>query len=363
MNRIPRISFSVLLCLLGLCVWNCKDDDDNGDGNAYMEGILTHDLPSHIAASTAYTFHATGITKPTDTEGLSYLWVAPGFTPDTCKTAEFTCISPSTKGTFTMSLTVSCEGYNASYASPSPITIVVDTLFFESLSGLARGSETIIDPRDGQQYDIRAYGATEWFVQNLNWAGAGHPYGKIEALGAPLGRIYSWNEAVQGQTAANGPGQGPQGVCPQGWSLPTNEDWAELASHVAQKNLGFLDNWDGLANALCAYAKLNEDYIWPYSPRSEKDNAAEWNGLPGGRSSNNGNRYTGYKEYGFWWSASQANANEAYYRYVYYDNNQVPYHAIDKESFGASVRCVRLVVPPLSDEDEDEDEEGNEGDK
>ena len=342
MNRIPRIAFPAILCLVSLCVWNCKKDKDDGSSSEYMEGSLTHDLPTHITAATAYTFTATGVTKPTEEEGLTYLWVAPGFTPDTCRTAVFSCISPSEKGTYTMSLTASHEDYNSTYGTPSLITIVVDTVFFESLSGLARGAETITDPRDGQQYDVRAYGSLEWFVQNLNWAGAGYPYGKIDALSVPFGRIYSWKEASQAQ-ATSGLGQGPQGVCPPGWSLPTNEDWAELASYVSQREIGFFENWDGLANPLCAYAKLNDDYIWPYSPRSEKDNAAEWNGLPGGRSSHNGNRYTGYKEYGFWWSASEANPAEAYYRYVYYDNNQLPYHAIDKESFGASVRCVRLV--------------------
>jgi len=110
-------------------------------------------------------------------------------------------------------------------------------------------------------------------------------------------------------------------------------------------SLSFFDNWAQIADPLCAYAKLNGAYLWPYSPRNTKSNKAAWNGLPGGNSVNYGNNYGNYGYFGFWLSATEADEDNGYYRYINYDVNQFPYHQTDKSSFGASVRCVRLINP------------------
>jgi len=316
-----------------------------------MVGRTIHNVPTYLYKSRSYTFTVSGITEPAEEE-LNYTWVAIGFAPDSCFTSTFTSTSPEKTGTYIMSVTIWHDDY---YSGGAVVPIhIIDSTHFRSLSGILRGTDSIADPRDGAIYHTRMYGELEWFVQNLNWAGAGYPYSKEEALGTPLGRLYSWNEAASGIAggktpgiAATGLGQGPQGVCPPEWSVPTNEDWAHLAT-VINKGvpLSFFDNWNNIADPLCAYAKLNENHLWPYSPRNLKSNSAAWNGLPGGNSTNYGNNYGNKNNYGFWLSSSEADANNGYYRYIYYDTNQFPYHFTDKGSFGASVRCVRLAIDP-----------------
>jgi len=333
-----------------LSLSSCKKKGDEAEDKESMTGSLVHHVPPFLYKSRTYTYTASGITAP---EGISFRWVASNFIPDSCDVRTYTFSTPETVGTYSLSLTASYEGYYSTY-SVQTVT-VIDSLFFDCITGLTIGEDSIIDPRDGAIYHTRTYGALEWFVQNLGWAGAGNAYSKAEALGTPFGRLYSWNEAVtgisgslrngSGQPAAgsNGLGAGPQGVCPPGWSVPTNEDWAHLATVVnGGAPLSFFDSWENIADPLCAYAKMNEEYIWPYSPRNTKSNKAFWNGLPSGNSTNYGNNYANVGLYGFWLSSSDADADNGYYRYVNYDINQFPFHHTDKNTFGAAVRCVRL---------------------
>jgi hypothetical protein len=46
--------------------------------------------------------------------------------------------------------------------------------------------------------------------------------------GNTLGAIYSWSAAVNGQDSINPELEPIQGVCPDGWHLPSDGDWKEL---------------------------------------------------------------------------------------------------------------------------------------
>ena len=332
----------------------CKKKEEETATKESMTGTLLLNVPSYLYKSRTYTFTASGITEPE--VGVTYKWVATGFTPDTCFTQSVTFTTPDENGDYSITVIASYDDYYDKSAAQT--VVIIDSLHFECLSDIIPGSNYIEDPRDGTIYHTRVYGDVEWFVQNLCWGGAGSVFSKIEALSTPFGRLYSWNEATSGVAGGETPGvagaglgKGPQGVCPPGWSVPTNEDWAHLATVVnGGVPLSFFDSWDHIADPLCAYAKLNGVNIWPYSPRNNKSNTAAWNGLPAGNSLNNGSNYANSRLYGFWLSSSEADADNGYYRYIHYDFDQVPYHHTDKRNFGASVRCVRIIVDEFIDE-------------
>ena len=83
--------------------------------------------------------------------------------------------------------------------------------------------------------------------------------------------------------------------------------------------------------------------MWPYSPDNEHTNDFGWNALPMGYTRNNHTEFEAVGDYGFWWSASEKNSDQAYYRYIYKDLSSFPMNYTSKTDFGASVRCVRIA--------------------
>lgn len=348
MTKSTRIIAVCCVCMSTLLLDACKKKEPEPEYKDYMTGALKHNIPGYLYKDRSYTFTVSGITSPTEEEGVAYSWSANEFAPGSEEGTVYTCLSPVQTGTYSITVTASCQEYYDTQVTVS--VIVIDTLYEACLTDIAAGMDAIMDPRDQHAYQTRTYGPLEWFVQNLNWAGAGNPYAQTEALSAPYGRLYSWNEATGGR-AATGLGQGTQGVCPPGWSVPTNEDWVTLAIEInGGAPLDFFDSWDHIADPLCVYAKINDVYVWPYSPRNTKSNKAGWNGLPGGNGTNYGKNYGNLGNYGFWLSSSEADADNGYYRYIHYDFDQFPYHATNKDTFSASVRCVRLVQEPQEPE-------------
>ncbi|WP_295039337.1 FISUMP domain-containing protein [uncultured Fibrobacter sp.] len=94
---------------------------------------------------------------------------------------------------------------------------------------------TITDARDGQQYKTVEFDGVTWLAQNLNYAIENLNYvtvggvadsgvGSQCVLNSPhycniSGRIYSWDAA--------------KNVCPEGWRLPSNDDFMLLLSTVS----------------------------------------------------------------------------------------------------------------------------------
>ena len=337
MNRIFYF-FSAIVIISLLSLPSCKKEEEEPDLKPTIIGDPSFQLPAYVKTKSVWDLVATGIKE---SEKVEYLWLCPDFTKDTIKGPKATITFPDSLGVFSVKLVAKKEGYYDKTFIQYVTTI--DSNPGASLTGITRGMDSIVDIRDNHQYYTAKIGKLEWFTQNLNWAEKGAAYGKADAIGDIMGRLYSWDEATS-STSAIGLGNGPQGVCPESWSIPTDEDWMDFAKSLnGGVELPFYDEWNKLGEMLCVRARFNDRPVWPYSPNNNNQNKFGWNALPAGSSTNNFNNYSSLFEYAFWWTSTEKSADSANYRYIYYDQPSFPLNFTDKTQFGASVRCVRLA--------------------
>lgn len=325
MREFFRLFLPLVLLIVTVGV-SCKKDDDTKT-NLYMSGSLSTNVPSHLISGKTLQLAATGITFPTDS--LTYKWTTKGFDVDSLFGTTGTIIVPDSVGNYEIILKVTHPRYTAVQSVKNVIVFNPDSP--ESFSGVVKGDKFITDSRDGQKYYYSTIGSTDWFNTNLNWAGAGKHYNNVEALGVIFGRIYTWTETTQN-------------ICPQGWKVPSNVDWEQLAKQAnGGVALPFDSSWPQIGGKLTVSAQLNSVNIWKYSPNNIKTNMFNWNALPGGNALNTLKNFVNINQYGMWWSATERDSKDAYYRYIHFDGPDFPYSYAAKQTFGASVRCVRVI--------------------
>ena len=202
------------------------------------------------------------------------------------------------------------------------------------------------DTRDGQTYKTVKIGDQTWMAENLNYADSAKTpsllkrswcFNKVAANCAVAGRLYTWAAAIDSvrlATDAENPqdcGYGKtctlpatvQGICPDGWHLPTREEWNTLftevggestAGEILKSQTGWYDNGNGT-------------------------DGVGFSALPAGR------RYNGkFDQDGecanFWGAFEFSSGNSAYRLHLYY--NLKDYRMLnDNKRDGASVRCLK----------------------
>ncbi len=337
MKFASRLVVAAALC--GAVVFtSCKKDDDDDKVLPSMDGQLSFKLPLYSLVGETYSLNGNSVVSPT--EGVTYCWYSKGLI-DTVKGQSTTITIPDSLATFAVQYIAKCTGYYNQSVSNN-ITVVKPG-FNGSIEGIPQPKDSIFDTRENKWYHIQKIGNLNWFTENLNYEGAGVPYGNAPAAGTVFGRLYTWNEATGGESR-NGLGNGPQGICPDGWSVPTNEDWQDLAKvALGADNIDFFDDWKGVGDALAVSATFNGNNIWPFSGTATPNNKLGWNALATGYVTNGGNNFGMLFKYGFWWSSSEKDSNSAYYRYIFYNQTGCPVNHVAKDMFGISVRCVKKI--------------------
>ncbi|MCL2101790.1 MAG: fibrobacter succinogenes major paralogous domain-containing protein, partial [Fibromonadales bacterium] len=174
---------------------------------------------------------------------------------------------------------------------------------------LAQQKGKFTDPRDGKTYKTVKIGVQTWMAENLNYPETGSMcYDDKSANCREYGRLYSWWAAMR--------------ACPKGWHLPTDTEWEILAdfaggSDTASRKLRAKSGWSDDGNG-------TDDY--------------GFSALPGGGSGSGLYDDAGY--FGFWWSATEYDANDAWARRMVYGSEYVNRNHIVK-SYSFSVRCVQ----------------------
>ena len=125
------------------------------------------------------------------------------------------------------------------------------------------------------------------------------------------GRLYNWFAVDD-----------PRGLCPNGWHVPSNEEWTTMT--------------DDLGGASEVGGELRSSYGWPENGNGS--NLSGFSGLPGGYRYWSGS-FSDAGNFGSWWSSTPAGSS-AWFRYLLPASTQVYGPAWDKR-YGYSVRCLK----------------------
>lgn len=112
---------------------------------------------------------------------------------------------------------------------------------------------TFVDPRDGHEYGWARFGDTDWMTENaqydlgttefcrtyLNY----HDDNEAQNL-VKYGRLYTY--------------QGALNACPEGWRLPTDEDWQKLEQYMGMSK-SQTNKWDWRGNVAKSMFSVFED--------------------------------------------------------------------------------------------------------
>jgi len=188
-------------------------------------------------------------------------------------------------------------------------------------------SESFTDSRDGQSYDVVKIGGLTWMAENLNFETAGSfcPEGDSRNC-KRLGRLYSWAEA--------------KSVCPDGWRLPTKEDFDSLVAatseDAAQSSSQSLAQSSSQSRA-GAMLKAKDGWF----KKGNGSDALGFKALPAGYRGADG-KFDGIGGYAYFWSVTEDAENReanAFYLFLSFSSDVASINAFAKEDY-RSVRCV-----------------------
>ena len=146
------------------------------------------------------------------------------------------------------------------------------------------------------------------------------------------GGLYQWDEMMQYIT-----GEGAQGICPQGWHIPSDDDWKVLEGTV-DSMYDFDDPvWNNMSyRGFDAGKNLKSTNGW-----FENGNGTDVFGFtsrPGGFRQNN-HIFSNLSMRALFASSSEINSENAWIRYIIHDNDGVNRNDGNK-LHGFSVRCL-----------------------
>ncbi|MCP4442908.1 MAG: hypothetical protein GY810_28720 [Aureispira sp.] len=88
-------------------------------------------------------------------------------------------------------------------------------------------SNTIRDSRDGEVYSIVKIGDQVWMAENLRYNVLGSMLNP-DNPSKTYGRLYDWGTLMNGDSSSSSNPSGVQGLCPNGWHLPSDAEWNVL---------------------------------------------------------------------------------------------------------------------------------------
>ena len=163
------------------------------------------------------------------------------------------------------------------------------------------------------------------------------------------GLLYNWPAVMGGENSSEDNPSGVQGVCPNGWHLPSVAEWNQLSDYVSSQSAYYCDNnHEFIAKAFAATSGWEENADpCAVGNNLSANNATGLTILPAGFLDDGGS-YLEFSTMTILWSATEYNASSGSCSYLgWYDAMLNDYLGLGKnidhmtKAHGFSVRCVR----------------------
>ena len=193
---------------------------------------------------------------------------------------------------------------------------------------------TFIDVRDGKTYTAIEIGNQCWMAENINIGNKinsstqqtnngiieKYCYDNNEANCDEYGGLYQWDEMMQYASKDN-----VQGICPDGWHLPTDTEWMMLEVELGMS----------MEEATSTGLRGTDE-----GAKLKAGGSSGFEALLGGYC-NNGGQFNSINIYATFFTSTQGSqTNLAWTRYLFNDKDQVLRNQYEK-TFAYSVRCLK----------------------
>ena len=233
------------------------------------------------------------------------------------------------------------------------------TLFFSSLTIIAQNSCGTVKDYDGNTYKTVQIGRQCWMAENLRTI----HYANGDAIGAGdiatysssspycykfknlKGLLYNWPAVMNYQASSLKNPSGVQGVCPDGWHVPSYTEWQSLIMYIGDQSPYFCEREYWTAKSLASKTGWEKsDKLCAVGNNQSKNNATGFNAYPTGYCYFTGLSVSWEDEkYGaYFWTSTKSNEKEDF-AYTFWLSHKRPdekFYGYYK-SAGLSVRCVR----------------------
>lgn len=198
----------------------------------------------------------------------------------------------------------------------------------------------LLDSRDNNTYKTVKIGDQCWMAENLKYTGNGcagktwndtAPHDACQSHSTDWGEevLYQWGAAMNGSTT-----EGVQGLCPDGWHIPTDDEWKTLEMYLGMTQVEV--DKSGVYRGTNEGNKL-KGLTHSWCTGTSGCGESGFNASPaGGRYTDGSLDYVG--SIGFWWTSTLRGSN------ALHRNLNSGYAGVSRDTSwqaaGRSVRCL-----------------------
>ena len=150
------------------------------------------------------------------------------------------------------------------------------------------------------------------------------------------GYLYNWSAVMHNASSNNAISSGVQGICPNGWHVPSSAEWAALVDYVGgQAQYWCNSNANSVAKALASSIGWNSSTgLCHVGNDQNANNVTGFGAMPAGE------EVWGTGNNAYFWSATEASNSSAWYYRLGANSDSISVASGDNKN-GYSVRCLR----------------------